>query len=174
MTEDERTDFLSAQSTCRSNGGGHLLQIDDQREGDFVSELLLSMDESVGPVWTGGVLSAAAGKTFALWHGDETPILHSNFIGDTAGTTDGASSLGVALLRTPDYYYWAGLALTANASFVCETPQENVGCLREPGGADYNGTASRGESGRQCLRWDTPGLQEIFSGQASWTHNYCR
>jgi hypothetical protein len=49
-----------------------------------------------------------------------------------------------------------------------------VGCLREPGGSAYNGSASRGESNRRCLRWDTPGLREIFPGQMGWSHNYCR
>ena len=50
------------------------LQIEDQTESDFVSELLLrqvsdSDDlDDVGPVWTGGIVNTAAGKTFMLWH----------------------------------------------------------------------------------------------------------
>ncbi len=75
---------------------------------------------------------------------------------------------------TQDYFFWFERPLSSNASFLCESPQLSIGCLREPGGAGYNGTAARGESGSPCLPWSTPGLQEVFAGQSRWAHNHCR
>ena len=34
---DDRAGFEAAQAVCRENGGGHLVQIEDQTESDFVS-----------------------------------------------------------------------------------------------------------------------------------------
>ena len=57
---------------------------------------------------------------------------------------------------------------------VCESPQLSIGCLDEPGGVGYDGTASRGESGQPCLPWSTEGLEELFPGQSRLRHNHCR
>ena len=68
---DDRADFEAAQKVCQENGGGHLVQIEDQTESDFVSELLFreaSDFEDDSPFWTGGIVNTAAGKTFMLWH----------------------------------------------------------------------------------------------------------
>ena len=57
---------------------------------------------------------------------------------------------------------------------LLNTLQMDIGCVVDPTGAGYNGTASRGESGQRCLDWNTTGLEEIFPGQSSWRHNHCR
>jgi hypothetical protein len=100
VIDDERVDFVSAQKVCEENGGGHLVQIEDQKEADFISELLLTMDDSIGALWTGGILNTAAGKTFLAWHHTKTPITFSQFISPTAATDNTHyETLGIALVR---------------------------------------------------------------------------
>ena len=40
-----------------------------------------------------------------------------------ADAAEGFSTLGVALVRTPSYFFWSGMELSTEASFVCESPQ---------------------------------------------------
>ena len=40
-----------------------------------------------------------------------------------ADAADGFGTLGVALVRTPSYFFWSGMELSTEASFVCESPQ---------------------------------------------------
>ena len=70
---------------------------------------------------------------------------------------------------------WEALGLEEHAGYICQFPQKNIGCLTEGDiGANYNGTASRTASGLECLRWDTPGLEQLDPNQTNWSHNYCR
>ena len=41
-------------------------------------------------------------------------------------------------------------------------------------GVNYNGTASRADSGHPCLDWSSPALSQSVFDQGSMRHNYCR
>ncbi len=124
-----------------------------------------------------------------------SPVAFSRFVDEPrVNSADGLTSNGIQLRNykvnanfvhfskfllhnftcLQDYFYWFSSPLKSNASFICESPQLSIGCLSEPGGAGYNGTAARGESGQECLSWSTPGLTSIFPGQGGWEHNHCR
>ena len=45
-------------------------------------------------------------------------------------------------------------------------------CLQS--GEKYFGSASQTVNGETCLPWNTPGLRQLFEGQNTWSHNYCR
>ena len=67
------------------------------------------------------------------------------------------------------------LELEERAAYICQFSQKKIGCLTEgDNGVDYNGTASKTWSGQECLRWDTPGIEQLDPAQANWSHNYCR
>ncbi len=73
-----------------------------------------------------------------------------------------------------DYYFWDVADLEEELPFVCESNQLSIGCLRDPTGSNYSGSAQRTESGDACLPWNTTGLPQIFDGQSQWNHSYCR
>merc|ERR1712172_185701 len=48
----------------------------------------------------------------------------------------------------------------------------SVECLKS--GEKYTGSVSQTIDGDTCLRWNTPGLSQLFEDQNNWNHNYCR
>ena len=61
--------------------------------------------------------------------GSRDPIDFSNFVSPSVGVDSDAErfrTLGVALVRTPSYFFWSGMELSTEASFVCESPQGSV------------------------------------------------
>ena len=174
--EDAR-DFKDAQVVCEHRGG-HLLEINDEAESDFVSEWVghLNRREEF-PLretrfWIGGLVTSAAGKTFLVWHHSKTPVTVEKFV----DFPDKALSVEKAIMMSKinNYLFWTTADLDQTSSFICESPMLNIGCLEEANGADYKGKASRSSSGEECLAWSGAGLKEIFEGQSSWHHNYCR
>ena len=176
-THDEEMDFAGAQTVCEENGG-HLLEIDNQAENNFVTEWIKHFpNPKPDQLWTGGLLNSVAGRNFLVWHHTRKPIEFTRFATEidnpTTANEVGINSRGIILKQINDFMFWQPSDMSQNHSFICEGPQLNVGCIDETG-ADYNGTARRGESGSGCLPWNTPRLPTIFDGQQSWTHNFCR
>ena len=169
---DVKMSFKDAEAACAMKPGGKLVEINSQAESDFVSEWLRSQGHEGTNFWTGGLLNSVAGKLFPTWYASGSPMDFTNFL-THPNAVEEVTAKGVALTRAHDYHFWLTADLTANSAFVCESPMLDVGCISESG-ANYNGSAKRGESGKTCLPWDTEGLQEIFPGQGEWTHNECR
>ena len=170
VVEDARS-FLDAHNTCKSRGG-HLAEVDDQIENNFLSEHLLQL--GVDNVWIGGILNSVGGRSFMTWFQSKTPIEFARFKNLPEANRNQLSANGIVLKKSWGYYYWEEKNLTFEADgFICELPQIDIGCINESG-SDYEGIASRGESGRTCLPWNTEGIHSIFANQNSWTHNHCR
>lgn len=170
---EPKQDFAQAQETCQQNGG-YLLQIDSQEENDFLYEWLRSKNVELAEFWTGGMINSVANRNFYTWFHTQSPIMFQNFIVHPNSVSDvGQESRGIAVRKDQQYMFWFSTNFANSMSFICESPQLDVGCINEHG-ANYNGTANRGESGRSCLPWNTPNLQTIFEGQNEWTHNFCR
>ena len=67
---------------------------------------------------------------------------------------------------------WAVEAPDKRNSFVCEFPQDDIGCLADDDidGAKYSGRAAFDIEGNACLPWHQSGSNEFLD----WNHNYCR
>ncbi len=63
--------------------------------------------------------------------------------------------------RLTDYYFWALADLRTELAFICERPQKDIGCTTGSG-QDYMGSANRGESGDECVPWDSPALSFVL------------
>ena len=171
--ESQLQSFLGAQDKCEQQGG-YLLELDEQAENDFVTEWLKTLPNAPSRLWTGGLKDSIAGKSFLVWHHSTNPVTFSTFSLSSDNLLAPEETLkGISLFYTRHYYFWNLRDMTEELPFVCEFDQVDVGCISESG-SDYNGTASRGESGKTCVKWSTPNLPEIFSGQSSWEHNFCR
>lgn len=170
--------FLSAQDKCEKDEG-HLVEINDQPENDYVSDMLSAAflhgeedhEKNDATIWTGGVMAAVADIQFGLWYASQNPIAFQKFAMPLQGPP---LSAGVALTPVNGYYFWVSQNLATPSAFVCEFPQLDIGCLSDAIGSDYLGDASRTEGGDTCLPWSTRGLQKLFDGQERWKHNFCR
>lgn len=81
--------------------------------------------------------------------------------------------------RLVDYYFWQLEDLRTRLAFVCERGQKDIGCVAGDG-RGYRGNATRGESGDECVPWDTPELAFVLD-EADIANlgdlegnNYCR
>ena len=63
--------------------------------------------------------------------------------------------------RLIDYYFWSLEDLRTRLAFVCERQQKEIGCVVGEGG-DYRGNATRGETGDECVPWDSPELSFVL------------
>ncbi len=103
------------------------------------------------------------------WNGErkgQTDPLRSEVGGGTLGVKlsrrfDFASGHGRREQRLVDYYFWSLEDLRQRLAFVCERPQKDIGCVRGDG-ADYAGAANRGETGDECVGWDSPQLSFVL------------
>jgi len=152
----QKKSFRDAQGDCESSGG-HLLEVDSGAENDFVGDWMVLKGVPSGSFWIGGVLDSLAGKSFLLWHHSVKPASFSGLSNElTLETTS-----GVVIRQIGSRMHWFPSPLNGNHSFVCESPQLDVGCLSEDTGAEYLGAAARGESGAVCLPWNTPELTQV-------------
>ncbi len=92
---------------------------------------------------------------------------------------DFSSGRGRREHRLVDYYFWALSDLRERLAFVCERKQKDIGCVVDDGAA-YAGSASRGETGDECVAWDSPHLTFVLDeddiknlGELEG-NNYCR
>ena len=164
----EAKPFLEAQDYCSSQDG-HLVEIQDQLENDFLSDLALKRNPSVS-FWTGGIVTTIVGLELGVWHSSEIPIAFNKFLRKSQDT----QAAGVTLDLHDGYYFWGSQSLNNSLPFICESDMIDIGCLDEPLGETYTGQATQTGNGDTCLSWKTPGLLELFPGQANWDHNYCR
>lgn len=174
-------DPLSGSRDIASVAGGRLVEITDARLASYLNELLshatfaqegplLGME---GHFWTGGIRTEVAGRAFYLWHGTGRQVKRHDFKESSKppqGPKDGGA-MGVAAHPTKG---WTLEDLDQKLPFICEMPQLDVGCSEDSSGADYNGTASTGESGKACIPWNTPEVPQVFEGQSAWNHSFCR
>ena len=163
-------DFIMAGENCKKNGGS-LVEINDQQENDFITQNLLLQNPTETHYWTGGLTTMLAGIQIGIWHASQNQITFNKFYESMPNVTE----TGVTLeLNNENYYTWTTKNLKTSLPYVCETPFKNIGCLTDPIGAQYNGTASISEFGHSCLPWNNSDLQMFFKDQPSWGHNYCR
>jgi len=186
------------------HGGGILAELTTVQASNFLTESLLYRDNNETNAaagisfWTGGLANLVARKEFHIWFNSSTflefhgihksPHNHRELV-DNDVSEYKSYGIALSLIAAQDYednplvkesqikakfVQWTEQSLDAKNAFVCETPTVDIGCLAEPRGANYNGTANRADSGETCLKWSTPGLIQIAEGQSSWDHNYCR
>ncbi len=167
----EKLNFLQAQAFCQSQNNGHLAEIQSQVENNFLSEFASRRNYS-RQFWTGGVLTSVAGLNLGLWHSSQKSIEFNKFIINL--DNENTQAAGVILDLYEGYYFWSASNLSTQLPFVCETDLMDVGCLEDPLGETYQGKAEVTGSGERCIKWTSPGLQQIFAGQQNWDHNYCR
>ena len=166
--------FRAAAEDCNRQQG-KLLEIHSQSENDFITELLDFQGEELSSFWIGGLVNTVVGKNFFMWYESQKPILYSKFLSEPEADNQDTAlrSNGISIASTTGYFFWHSDSLEKENLYICELPQIEIGCIHDVG-AEYVGQASRGESGAECLRWDTPGLPDIYQGQTNWRHNYCR
>ena len=189
--------FEEAEKSCQSQGG-ILAELSTLQASSFLSETILYNHGNGTSFWTGGLTNLVAGKQFHIWFNSSellefmglhirTPHPHDQV---QPNDINSYKIYGIALdvLAAPippndvirghvingNYVRWTERNLDSKLGFICETKTMGIGCLTDPAGIEYNGTASRADSGHTCLNWSTPGLIQIVEGQGSWNHNYCR
>ena len=173
---DEPKTFSQAQTFCQNVANGHLVEIKNQLENNFLSDFIVKtypyyQGESF---WTGGVSPTIAGLQLNLWHASKEPIIFDNFYNKNPHFQP---SNGIALYFHDDYYFWKYQDLYMALPFVCQAPLKDIGCLEDPldQSNQYEGTASITEFGDECIPWNTPALQGfLYPNQSIWDHNYCR
>ena len=164
-------DFKDAQSYCKDDGNGHLVEIKSQLENEFVSNYALK-EYPVVSFWTGGIIgltNSPADLTLDLWYSSRDPIEYRKFLDEQLRVTQLS---GVALDLHNEYYFWKLEDLSLPLPFICQALQIDVGCLSPD--KQYTGSASQSKFGEKCLPWNTPGLPQLFAEQKDWNHNYCR
>ena len=164
-------DFKDAQSYCKDDGNGHLVEIKSQLENEFVSNYALK-EYPVVSFWTGGIIgltNSPADLTLDLWYSSRDPIEYRKFLDEQLRVSQ---SSGVALDLHNEYYFWKLEDLSLPLPFICQAPHIDIGCLTL--GEQYVGSASKSRFGEKCLPWNTPGLTEFLVDQKNWNHNYCR
>ncbi|XP_040567664.1 serine protease svh-1 [Lepeophtheirus salmonis] len=174
----EEKSYKEAIKSCRSSiKDGNLIEVKDWAELNFITELL-DPKFITTRVWTGGHLLRSEveddSPPFPFWYGSRAPITDYP---DLEYPTEG-NELGLALdPKEPPFMAsipWSFLDPKQTYPFVCYSKMINIGCLTDPTGSNYEGTASRTESGSSCIPWNAPGVPILFPGQESWNHNYCR
>ncbi len=81
---------MEAQKRCNADPesrDGHLVEINDQPENDFVSELIL-MSNPLPNVWSGGVVTTVAGLYFGIWHQSQNSIAFNKYYRKLQDTTN--------------------------------------------------------------------------------------
>ena len=193
--------FHTAQEHCKSQGR-FLLEIESQEENDMISELLFQnskVTEVMNQVWTGGVGSNVARKNVWFWHSDtDKPMEFRNFWRGWSGGERSAAEIkdnfayGIKMSRqfplrkgqskkeqVTDYYFWNLDSFDTKLSYICERPQNDIGCIIEEG-EDYRGQARRSVSGEFCKNWNSPQIgfwfdsEEIKKLGPLDNNNFCR
>uniref|UniRef100_A0A8D9F791 Neurotrypsin n=1 Tax=Cacopsylla melanoneura TaxID=428564 RepID=A0A8D9F791_9HEMI len=67
-----------AMKHCTTKGG-HLLDINSQKENDFISEWLTHQDQQLQSIMTSGVGVSVMGRPLWIWEGSEEAFVHQNW-----------------------------------------------------------------------------------------------
>ena len=127
---DEPKTFSQAQTFCQNNASGHLAEIKNQLENNFLSDFIVKtypyyQGESF---WTGGVSSTIAGLQLNIWHASKDPIKFENFYNKNPHFQP---SSGIAIYFHDDYYFWKYQDLYMALPFICQAPLKDIGCLED-------------------------------------------
>ncbi|XP_075216413.1 uncharacterized protein LOC142321844 isoform X2 [Lycorma delicatula] len=191
--EDRKDDSIGfsqgeALAHCQIKGG-HLFDINSQKENDFISEWLLSQ-KIASSVMTAGVGVSLLGRSLWFWEGSADSLQYHNWWpgwgqikGHPPKTQTGRGLCIVAKHQFPcpgssdqkdnketslcdaEYFFWdaedCGI-MSSKHPYVCERKADKIGCIINSG-ETYTGPANVTETGTACLGWDNdivlPALQ---------------
>ncbi|XP_016839535.1 uncharacterized protein LOC100120629 isoform X3 [Nasonia vitripennis] len=190
-----------AHDYCQRRGS-RLIDVVDQAEHDFISEMLMQSQPHVDSVMTAGMGFTTLNKTIWMW--EDSSVAKFKFSkwwpgweGDRK-TAPFAGTRPVCIILTrkfpchdrqenhckTDHFFWDVedcASSNKGRAFICERAFEEIGCVYGNGN-QYFGNASVAASGRDCLSWSDPQvsrslMNKITSKEAReklQSHNFCR
>ncbi|XP_064629569.1 neurotrypsin-like [Lineus longissimus] len=183
---EEDQDYAGAYQTCSDEGGG-LLQIESQKESDFISDWITNnydlLDHSgilIGAFrhnnswgWPGSAL----GFDFVKWF----PGFESEFVNPPTASQNCValrnkyfSSQSYSYVNV-NYFYWTPVNCDESRAFICKMVASAGEQCFNGKGTDYRGTIFRTDKGSLCERWsDTPTNVVTNPGEGLGWHNFCR
>ncbi|CAB0039888.1 unnamed protein product [Trichogramma brassicae] len=195
LSHDEAHDYCHAR-------GSRLLDVVDQAENDFVSELLAQTKPMVDSVMTSGMGFKTLNRTIWMW--EDSSAAKFKYTKWWPGWLEdrrvvpvaGARPVCIVMTRKfpchdrpdnkckADYFFWEVedcAASNKGHAFVCERAYDDIGCLYG-NGHHYTGNASVTMEGRECLSWGDPMvagplLTKVASREVRdslKSHNHCR
>ncbi|XP_023316402.1 uncharacterized protein LOC106653221 isoform X1 [Trichogramma pretiosum] len=195
LSHDEAHDYCHAR-------GSRLLDLVDQAENDFVSELLAQTKPMVDSVMTSGMGFKTLNRTIWMW--EDSSAAKFKYTKWWPGWLEdrrvvpvaGARPVCIVMTRKfpchdrpdnkckADYFFWEVedcAASNKGHAFVCERAYDDIGCLYG-NGHHYTGNASVTMEGRECLSWGDPMvagplLTKVASREVRdslKSHNHCR
>ncbi|XP_050533340.1 uncharacterized protein LOC126901133 [Daktulosphaira vitifoliae] len=193
---------VEALEHCQKRGGS-LIDINSQKENDFVSEWLYRQQID-GPILTSGVGVSVLGNPIWIWEGTENPFVHRNwwpgweFKKTSSPNIKSNRALCIVLHKSfpcpsnpnstklcdSEYYYWEAIdcgTKTDRLPYICERNIDDIGCINGAG-SDYNGAANTTASGNKCLSWEDATVLAAMKYRVSektrkillTKHNKCR
>ncbi|XP_025406310.1 uncharacterized protein LOC112680434 isoform X2 [Sipha flava] len=155
--------------------GGKLLDIDSQKENDFISEWLFRQ-KTEGPILTSGVGLSFLKSPIWIWEGTENSFVYQNWWPGwelrktVVPVIKSNRALCIVLQKSfpcpsnpnstklcdSEYYYWEAIdcgTKTDRLPYVCERNVDDIGCLIGAG-SDYVGSANTTATGNACLSWE--------------------
>ncbi|XP_011499966.1 PREDICTED: uncharacterized protein LOC105363863 [Ceratosolen solmsi marchali] len=190
-----------AHDHCQRRGS-RLLDLLDQPENDFVSELLVQSQPQVDSVMTAGMGFTTFNMSIWIW--EDSSVARFKFNKWWPGWTGdrkmmpfvGHRPVCIIMSRKfpchnrpenkckTDYYFWDVedcASSNKGHSFICKRAYDDIGCTYGNGN-QYSGNASVTMSGRKCLSWSDPEVAHSLMSKVPnrpardelRDHNYCR
>ncbi|KAJ8674874.1 hypothetical protein QAD02_010660 [Eretmocerus hayati] len=192
---------IEAHDHCNSRGS-RLVDVINQKENDFLSELLVQTQPHVHSVMTSAVGFTMLNASVWIWENSNNTDFKfkkwwPGWTEDKKATPSvGSRPLCMIMSRkfpchnrpemscATDYYFWdVEDCATSNKGhyFICERPFDDIGCVYGNGN-QYSGNASIAVSGKKCLPWSSPQIARSLMNQVPdiearnklESHSYCR